>query len=523
RPKELVTSIIARATRARQLSTMITNLSISEARFRSVCESAKDAIVSSDKQGRIVTWNRGAENLFGYTETEIQGSPFTQLFSDNYRESLQNFGQLNEVVALKKDKRECPVDISQSNWTVGKHQFFTRIIRDVSSRKKYEQSLREAKITADNANRAKSEFLSAMSHELRTPLNAIMGFSQVLTLNAEQPLSEYQTECIDYIIKGGQHLLLLIDDILDLAKIESGKIDISLENIQINTLIKECIPLVQPLADKHNIHIQQTTTSDIPLMVKADNTRLKQVLLNLLSNAVKYNHDGGSVTISYELRSAALLRINVADTGIGIPEGKAHELFQPFCRLGAEATNVEGTGIGLSVSKRLVETMAGAIGFENSSQGGSIFWVELPLADTRKENNQTQTATTKNQTAFPDMTGTLLYVEDNPSNLSLIEMIVTHIEGLVLISACNAELGIELARSQQPNLIMLDINLPGMNGFEALAKLRDTEETAHIPVIALSAAATTREIEKGMSAGFHNYITKPLQVNDVITTIQALL
>jgi len=385
--------------------------------------------------------------------------------------------------------------------------------------------LKKSKNSAEAASEAKTAFLAAMSHELRTPMNAILGFGQMLDYNPKEPLSKTQKDIVANILKGGQHLLDLINDILDLAQIEAGKVELSLENISPKTVIDDCLSLISAMAKKHDIGISvPNATTDLP-KVHADYTRFKQVLLNLMSNAVKYNRANGTVFVDFGVTADDMFRIAVTDTGEGIHKDKQSQLFKPFSRLGAENSGIEGSGIGLVVCKDLVELMDGTIGMESEVGKGSSFWIELPLAKSDRHQTAEESVpdATQMEQSLPRMDGTLLYIEDNPDNLKLMEMIVSRIAGLSLISARTGELGVELARAERPDVIIVDINLPGIDGMEALNQLRRFENTRNIPVMALSAAATRADIEKGMKAGFRQYLTKPVQVFDIVDAIKAAL
>jgi PAS domain S-box-containing protein len=385
--------------------------------------------------------------------------------------------------------------------------------------------LKKAQEAAELANKAKSEFLSSMSHELRTPMNAILGFGQMLQFNPKEPLTDAQKDCVKHILKGGEHLLELINEILDLARIEAGKVDLSIEDISLMEICSECLSLVKTLVEERDIDIAIPDQQNVAPYVQADFTRLRQILLNLISNAIKYNRNGGSISIEFIKIGSDMLRTCVTDTGSGIAEHKQAELFLPFNRLGAENTEIEGTGIGLIVSKQLVELMGGKIGFESVDGEGSTFWFELPISISGNEETDSADGHSISRIAgrLPDTMGTMLYVEDNPANLRLMELIVERVEGLSLISAHNAELGLELARTHKPDIIILDINLPGMNGFETLTQLRSMPETLNTPVLALSASATTKDVEKGMDAGFIHYLTKPMQIDKIVKTIKAVI
>ncbi|NQV57694.1 MAG: response regulator [Rhodospirillales bacterium] len=407
----------------------------------------------------------------------------------------------------------------------GSAQHMLGVVQDITQRHEFEIEIHQAREEADRANQAKSEFLSSMSHELRTPMNAILGFGQMLEYNPKEPLTQAQKDCVTRILSGGQHLLNLINEILDLAQIEAGKVNLSLEEVDLGGIFEECLDLTRPIADKRDISVDSAAINDA--IVIADHIRLKQVFLNLIGNAVKYNVTGGKVTVSVEPQGSNELRICVADTGPGIPAEKQGELFQPFSRLGAEATEVEGTGIGLTITKQLVELMNGEIGFDSVPGKGSTFWIVLPAGSKkifmRPDADADEGNTKVTQNLLPEINGTVLYVEDNPANLELMKMIVKQIPGLDLLSTHNAEFGLELADRRAPDIIIMDIDLPGMNGFQALEKLKTLESCNHIPVVALSANAMPKDIKKGLKAGFVDYLTKPIDVERFVATMKQIL
>jgi PAS domain S-box-containing protein len=393
---------------------------------------------------------------------------------------------------------------------------------DISVRKQVEQSLIAAREEAERANRAKSEFLSSMSHELRTPMNAIIGFAQMLEYDSE--ITADQQDNVHEILKAGRHLLDLINEVLDLAKVESGRIELSMEGVDLPALGEDCRHLIQSIADQAGIRLSvELPTERAMVAVFADRVRLKQVLLNLLSNAIKYNRPGGSVRLTAAAGKPGHLRIAVTDTGPGIAPERIDDLFEPFNRLGAEAGEIEGTGIGLTITRRLVEMMGGEIGVESSVGVGSSFWLELALGQTTKVGADETAADSINATNSLQREANVLAIDDNPANLKLIAQVMGMREHVHLLTAHTPELGIELALAHRPDLILLDINMPGMDGYQVLKVLQASAELRHIPVVAITANAMPRDIERGKAAGFADYLTKPLDIGLFLQVADALL
>ncbi|MDP6884097.1 MAG: ATP-binding protein, partial [Rhodospirillales bacterium] len=482
-------------------------LTRSESRFRLLLESSPIGVslVSMSTNARIYA-NPSLIKMFGAeSEAQLLAIPIIDTYANpddyHYVRKVHDEDLIETVEVLRRrlDGSTWWGLITRRRITIDGDDCLIVWYFDVTERK--ESALREqqAKQEAETANRAKSEFLSSMSHELRTPLNAILGFGQMLEVNPKEPLTESQKEYVGYVLKGGQHLLELIDDVLELAKVEAGKVALSIEHVQVQPVLDECLSLIRSMADERGIELLVGGGFEEETRVHADRTRFKQSLLNLMSNAVKYNRDEGKITIGCHEVPGAMLQVSVTDTGAGIPEDMQKELFEPFRRLGAENTNVEGTGIGLTITKQLIERMDGKIGFVSEVGKGSTFWIELPLARGKpiEEASADRQTAAEQAVEMQDVTGTVLYVEDNPANLDLMEVIVAGIGDVAMISAHNAELGIELAKSKSPDLIILDINLPGMDGFEALRKLQSLEKTKNIPVIALSANAMPKDVERG--------------------------
>jgi PAS domain S-box-containing protein len=371
----------------------------------------------------------------------------------------------------------------------------------------------------ERASKEKSEFLSRMSHELRTPLNAILGFGQLLE---RQKPTEVQRARIGYILNAGRHLLELINEVLDIARIEAGRVRFSLEPVDVIDAVDEAIGLVQPLAAERKIRIERTDFFESSPSVMADRQRLKQVLLNLLANAVKYNRDAGNVIVDLAPQAGGRFRISIIDEGPGIAPQKRSLLFSPFERLGAETTGREGTGLGLALSKRLVEAMGGAIG-ESAPASGSCFWTEFPQATTLRPQHGIEGKPTPRLASLNGQSKTLLYIEDNVSNVTLIEHLLSEYPPVKLISAMQGSLGLELAMRHQPDLILLDVHLPDLSGAEVLARLKAEPRTSAIPVVVLSADATKSQIDRLMAGGANDYLTKPLEVDRFTKVVEAHL
>ena len=508
---------------------------------RSLIESNIDALMTTDASGIISDVNKQMEALTGCTRDELIGAPFKNYFTDpqhaeaGIRRVLSENKLTNyELTARARDGKETVVSYNATTFHDRDRnlQGVFAAARDVTERILLDRALQEtnvalenAKVAAERANLAKSDFLSSMSHELRSPLNAILGFAQLIEAESPSPTPS-QKASVDQILQAGWYLLELINEILDLSLIESGKLSLSPEPVSLADVLSDCQAMIEPQAQKNGIRVS-FPRFDGPSIVSADRTRTKQVLVNLLSNAIKYNRPSGTVEVRCSAPGPLRMRIEVHDTGLGLAPEQLAQLFQPFNRLGQEAGAEEGTGIGLVVSKRLVELMGGEIGVQSEVGAGSVFWIELnstgelPLPEPVPAA-QTETPDSA-QMPVAQHLHTLLCVEDNPANLMLVERLLARRPDIRLLTARDGLRGIEIARSAQPQVILMDINLPGISGLEALRRLAEDPTTAHIPVIALSANAMPRDIERGMKAGFFRYLTKPIRVNEFMDTLAVAL
>ncbi|PKM08323.1 MAG: hybrid sensor histidine kinase/response regulator [Gammaproteobacteria bacterium HGW-Gammaproteobacteria-4] len=509
------------------------------------------SIIATDEKGIIQLFNVGAECMLGYAAGDVVNrctpsdlhdpdevkaraqalslelaTPITAGFEALAFKASRGIEDIYELTYIRKDGSKFPAIVSITalrddyDTIIG----YLLIGTDNSVRKQVELDLNAAMAAAEKANAAKSEFVSSMSHELRTPLSAILGFAQLLESGTPDP-TPTQRRSIDQILKAGWYLLDLINEVLDLAIIESGKLSLSLESLALADVLHECRAMIEPQAQDRGIRVGFPHI-DAPYFVKGDRTRVKQVMINLLSNAIKYNRPGGSVLVECVAVDSDRLRVRVTDTGDGLNSEQVQRLFQPFNRLGQETSSEQGTGIGLVVCKRLVEWMGGVIGVESTPGTGSVFWIEL----TRTSPMQPSPGVTAPDTgpgivqnASAGGSSTVLYVEDNPANLMLVDDLIGRRSDICLLSARDAIRGIEIARAVIPDAILMDINLPGISGIQALRLLAEDPLTAHIPVLALSANAIPRDIEKGLQAGFFRYLTKPIKVAEFMEVLDLTL
>ena len=501
----------------------------SERDFREIFELAPIGVVVVDLDYRFVRVNSAYCQITGYSAEELAMRRSLDItVSDDVGATEEMSRKLHnepspyyfEKRYVRKNSEICWVGctVSLIRGPDNKPLYILGMVEDISERKKTQSELTLAKEEADRANQAKSEFLSRMSHELRTPLNAILGFGQLLE---RYKLDEKQKSCLDHIKKAGRHLLDLINEVLDISRIEADRLKLSLEPVCVMDALREGLDLVRPLAAEHGITLVGPIGANADSHVLADRQRLKQVLLNLLTNGVKYTPTGGEVCVSYETNDSDI-RIKISDTGIGIPKEKMSRVFTPFDRLGAEQSGIEGNGLGLALCQRLVRAMEGTIGVDSVSQRGSTFWVQLSAADSPlKILSQKQNVTVDKAPSLFTEARTVLYIEDNFSNLMLVEELLKGEQNVELLTAMQGRIGLDLARKHAPDLILLDLHLPDLPGWDVLNQLQSNDATRHIPVVVVSADATRQQIDRLTAGGARGYLTKPINVTEFLGVLSS--
>ncbi|MBT5267447.1 MAG: PAS domain S-box protein [Rhodospirillaceae bacterium] len=522
-------------------------LKASEQRLSRILEIAPEAVITVDQDLRITMFSQGAERIFGHTAHDIVGQSVEVLIPEHFRSDhgayMQGFrdgpaayktmGERGEISGLHKDGSTFPAEASIARLEIGDETIYLVLLHDITDQKATElrlhrsredlevrvrertAELAEAKEAAETASQAKSDFLSRMSHELRTPLNAVIGFAQLLQM--ENFKNESNREAADEIASAGHHLLNLINEVLDLSRLDTGNLEMDLEPVRLAPLLEECVSLMGPRVDEDSLSLTLDMTEGRDAVVRAQPVRLKQVILNILSNAVKYNWKHGRIDVSVKPGpSPNRWRVLVRDTGRGIPEERREEIFEPFNRLGLEQVDNEGAGIGLVISRRFIELMEGDLDFFSTVGEGSTFWFELGADDFTEGTERRSDLESPNGEVLPaqPVDRTVLYIEDNPASLRLVTHLLTRIDGIQLIAAVTPGQGLSLAAKHKPDLVLLDINLPEMDGYEVLNRLRQGIVPRETPVIAVTAGAMATDRQAIAAAGFDGCFYKPIQVRE---------
>jgi two-component system sensor histidine kinase/response regulator len=526
----LVISCLRSIREMRFIANRTAQLETSERNFREIFEEAPIGMAVVGLDERFKQANTTLCEMVGYSEQELTNrTPLDITYSEDIPLSKELAQAMLNGDGHNSVEKRYVRQTGEVLWATrtgcvirdetGNPRHFLIMVEDTTERKNTAVALERAKEEAERANRAKSEFLSRMSHELRTPLNAILGFSQLLE---RQNPTETQRDRIHHIVNAGRHLLDLINEVLDISRIEVGRVQLSLEPVCVSDALTETIDLMRPLAAERAIELTPPVRMGTASYVQADHQRFKQVLLNLLANAVKYTPVGGRVTISYGPCANNRLRVLVTDTGPGIPSEKLPRLFTPFDRLGAEQSDVQGTGLGLALCQRLVEAMHGSIGVDTAVGQGSTFWVELPATDSplRQIAAYKRNGAAHRKDPIRAQRRKVLYIEDNLSNVTLMEQMLQEKPEIELMTAIQGKIGLDLARQHAPDLILLDLHLPDLAGWDVLSQLQASETTRDIPAIVVSADATSRQIERLMAAGARGYLTKPLDINEFFRVLE---
>ena len=495
-----------------------------EARFRSILATTSEGYLEFDDRLRILAVNaalcrmlgRGESELIGASLDDIVGAVAAPRLTRHHGPSERRGGVEIEVVAPDGRHRHLQFNVTEAaEAQAGQPRF--AFVTDVTRIVRIAEALWAAKAHSDKASRAKSDFLSNMSHELRTPLNAILGYAQLLELGPKEPLTPTQADYVRQILKGGEHLLDVVNEVLDLARIEAGRGGVSIEAVDVRDILDHCLALAAPLAEARGVRLHDLTGKESLPRIRADLVRGRQVLFNLVSNAIKYNRPEGEVRLSAAM-AGDRLRLTVEDTGIGIPPERAGDLFKPFQRLGQEHGATEGTGIGLTITRDLMALMHGDVGFSSFPGVGSSFWVEFPLAGD-EENAIAPISAVQPLSGAAPIEGagrSVVCIEDNPANMRLMQAMIGEVGGWKVFDAATAAEGIAMARELHPDAVITDVNLSDGSGYDVLAALRGDPATRRMPVLALSADAMPVSVRRGLDAGFDAYLTKPINIMELL-------